>query len=449
MTRGGLIKLIKLLIAGPREFTDECNRQAERSAGEVRVIGIATEPSTAVESLEKHASGADAILLGFPDEKISIFIDVINRHAVTATTFISVENLAVGYKKWTPFRFKCTRRNQEIQTIITYFRSKPELLQQPVVPETTLQPDREIHDREARIQEVKRREVGNRAVAVKSKVVSIYSQKGGTGKTTIVVSLAQSVSVLSNLRVCILDLDMTRNYSDVARYLSYVGEKKADINVTLAAWDKFPWEEKNIWSTVESMVMPIRNGLYILPALRTVSEEQNITTSLVKRSIEVLRRHFDLLLIDLGNLLGEAALAAASVCDEVLIVDCPDLPIVDSLKDFLDSTLQYTGIDRSQVGIIMNREIPELKFKITEITSYLKLPIMASFPEDSSVRVMLANESRVPYLGGNSSPFVQEMEKVMYHLFPREAFDTQSAQSKSGGIMNFFRKLRRLGGAKG
>lgn len=114
------------------------------------MIGTINEPSTVMDVLEKHIFNADAILFGFPDETISLFIDIINRNAVSATTFVSVENLTVGYKTWTPFRFICTRKNQEIQTILNYFRKKPELLRQPVVPETTtLHHDRKINNQEA------------------------------------------------------------------------------------------------------------------------------------------------------------------------------------------------------------------------------------------------------------------------------------------------------------
>ena len=138
--------LLKLFIAGPHEFTNECGRQVERSDMEIQVVDTVTRPETVVDALEEHISNTDAILLGFPDEIINQFIEVINRHAVTATTFVSVDNLAVGYKTWTPYRFKCTRRNQEIQTITNYFRSKPELLRQPVVTEPATIKDTAVNE---------------------------------------------------------------------------------------------------------------------------------------------------------------------------------------------------------------------------------------------------------------------------------------------------------------
>jgi len=454
--------MIKLLLAGPREFTDRIERQ-NNDYSQIRIINLATEPSQAVEALENSAKGADAVLLGFSDDEIKLMIDVATRHEVQSVIFVSVDDMATAYRKWAQYKLKLAREGFELETINKYFAERPELIKHSAVrnnKDKTLFEDLDENEDDstgsnARIDEVRRRELSNRGVPVDKKVITVFGQKGGNpGKTVLTVSMAQSIATVTNLKVVVLDLDINRAYGDVIRYFGYLADAKEKIitsikkddhyngprprEKTLSAWSDFPWQMRGNRDVVLTYLIEIRKNLYILPPIRGMTDNK-LTYDLVQKTIDVLRRHFAVILIDGGNTLSDPTLSAMENSDELLIVFSPELPVLDNLVDFTTDTIRYINGDPN-ISLVANKVPPgkdpfKLNESIPEATG--GFPVRHQLPRDTEVYEMLSRRSRVPYLGAHDTPFTREMEKFLLHFFPRELFP-QSTQSEKKG---FFRKL--------
>lgn len=442
--------MIKLLLAGPREFTDLIQRQS-REHPDIRIINLSTEPSHCVEALEDSAKGADAVLLGFPDEEIKLMIDVATRHEVQSIIFISVDNLGMAYRKWAKYKCKLTREGEELQKIVSFFKERPDLIQDQIGDRNIFE-SFDDNESKARVEEVKKREKSKRAVAVKKKAITVFGQKGGIGKTVLSVSMAKSIAFLTDLKVVVLDLDMNRAYGDCLRLFGFIGPKKdqaicnfeVDNNQpvpaekTLAAWMAFPWELRGDFRVVENYLIKERKNLYCLPPIRSLAEEHSINYDLVQRTIGVLNRHFDVVIIDGGNTLSDATLSALENCDEIIIVSSPELGVLDNLAEFTTDTLK--SVKKVSDPLIVINKVPnktpyDLSKELPNITG--GYPLTAKFPYDQALYEKVANHATVPHLGEELTPWLEEMEKLLWTIFPRELFGNENRESKGG----FFRKL--------
>lgn len=452
--------MIKLVIAGSREFTDQIQYKATQYPS-IRLVNITTEPSTTVDVLENVAMGADAVLFGFDDEDIQLMVDVITRNKIESVFFISTSNISATFKKWARYRFKPALAGSELETINRYFIDNPAAASPGPEPES----ERKIFERKARVEAIREREDKNRLVVVDKKIVVVFGQKGGIGKTVTLVSLARSINHLTNMRVAIADLDMNRDYGDVIRYFGILGDLKSDaISITeedyirdhpvipektLSAWTSFPWEMKHMREVVDSCLVKIKNNLYVLPPLRSITDESEITYELVQDVLDVLRRHFSIVLVDGGNTLSTPTLAAMEAADDLIILSSAEIPVLDGLADFTASTIDKIK-GNPIISLALNRVPPDCPLKLeNELPKITRgRPVVAMFPHDEQFFKTISNDVDVPYFGAHNIPYTQEMEKLLYHIIPKDAFKTTPKESKGGFFSSIFRRFGKLSAVK-
>lgn len=414
--------MIKLFVAGNSTYIERIRQAAEQTP--VQVVFIASDPSTAIDLLERHVKECHAVLLGFDDERNKTLIEIGFRHNASFIPFISTNDLINGYKIWTPYKARPVLNGQEIEVIKNHLKDIP-----VSAPRTF---ERTINETEvsARVEAVRERSKGD--VEARQRIISLFSFKGGVGKTAISVALGLSMAALTDLNTVIIDLDTTREMGDVVKYLGFIGEKKSLVRQNAIIWKEFPYDRKADWEQVQNYLLKAKPRLYVLPGVKNLADNNFLTPDLIKNITDVLSRHFDLILFDLGNHLTDQAITAMELSNELFLVDTLDLPEIDSLKDFLDNTVPHLELPRSQISIIFNRIIPGLKHDEEDASYHIGTPCIAAIPEDIEVRKMLGNDSQVPFLGGIDIPFTRELEKVLLKIYPRQVFNLEQQKPKSG-----------------
>jgi len=268
--------------------------------------------------------------------------------------------------------------------------------------------------------------------------------------------MAKSLAYITDLSVVVLDLDMNRSAGDVLKYFGYVGSSKNDVitdfekdnsyngplpaEKTLAAWNNFPWELRGDLRVIENFLIKIKKNLFCLPPMRTITEENDLTYDLVQQTISVLKRHFDVCIIDGGNTLSNSTLSALENCDELIIISAPELGVLDNLADFMNDTLRNVNKVSEPLIVINNRAPVEVKFNLQkEIPKITKgYPLTAYFPYDQDLYEKVANSALVPHLGEETTPFLGEMERLLKHIFPRELFSNMNNEPKGGFLKRLF-----------
>ncbi|MGE5372395.1 MAG: AAA family ATPase [Solirubrobacterales bacterium] len=408
--------MIHLIAAGPDPFIERLREDTQSYQQQIRIVTVVSEPKLAADFLESSPQDYHAVLFGFSNDINQALLETCMRYSTPFKAFVLSTDLPSGFRMWAPFNAQPVLKGNEVIAVLDFFGVGAD---SEATPGSLPAPEK-VAERV----EIVRRKTETEAITVRQKVISIFAPMGGVGKTTLAVSMARSMVALSNLKVCLVDLDTSRPFGNVLKYLGFLGDEKASVRHTMVAWRDFPWEKRAVWGEVAGRLVKVNNRLFVLPSIKSLTEASQLSEELITRSIDVLRRHFDLIILDLGNNATDWAITAMELSNELFFVTKLDITDVDDLEAFIHDNLPDIRVSASQLNLVINYTMPGMQFSPHQVAAYLGMSYVAAFPEDNEVRRMLANRGQVPYRGAHDTPFTRELEKVMARVYPLSLFDT-------------------------
>lgn len=208
-----------------------------------------------------------------------------------------------------------------------------------------------------------------------SKVIGIFSGKGGVGKTTLVANMGAILTTKFRKNVLIFDSNLSTShlgihfglYRDNPITLGEVLKKKVPI--------------------IYAVYIDPQTGTKIVPAPLN-SEGLTLTNSKLSKIISKLKKDYEMIILDCAPGLGKEVLTAIGSIDAGLIITTPDFPAVsDALK-----TAQLLRRTKKEIlGIVVNRKRGE-KFELNdkEIASTCGAPVISSISDDKRVQEAVA-----------------------------------------------------------
>jgi len=206
------------------------------------------------------------------------------------------------------------------------------------------------------------------------RVVTVFSAKGGCGKTTLATNVAASLADKGNGSVVLLDLDLS--FGDVAIALQLFPSH------TIA--DAVPIGEDLDGPALLSLLTSHRSGLQALVAPMEPSAADKIDNALVVRIVDLLKEEFDYVVIDTPPALDDNVLAAFDRSDVIALLATLDIPALKNLKLTLE-TLDLIGFPRDRLKIVLNRSDSKVGLALSEVEKTLKAPIVAQIPSSRDV----------------------------------------------------------------
>jgi pilus assembly protein CpaE len=206
------------------------------------------------------------------------------------------------------------------------------------------------------------------------RVVTVFSAKGGCGKTTLATNLAASLADSGKGTVALVDLDLA--FGDVAIALQLFPSHTIADAVALG--------EDLDGPALAQLLTSHRSGLQALVAPMEPSAAETIDVLTVTRVIDILRAEFDYVVIDTPPALDDNVLAAFDRSDVVALLATLDIPALKNLKLTLE-TLDLIGYPRERLRIVLNRSDSKVGLSLAEVEKTLKAPIVAQVPSSRDV----------------------------------------------------------------
>jgi pilus assembly protein CpaE len=206
------------------------------------------------------------------------------------------------------------------------------------------------------------------------RLVTVFSAKGGAGKTTLSTNLAAALAENGKREVCLVDLDLA--FGDVAIALQLFPAH------TLS--DAVPMMDSLDEAAVSALLTPHSPGLTTLVAPVEPGAAESIPAALVGRVLRVLKRMFDFVVVDTPPAFTDHVLAAFDESDYVALLATLDIPALKNLKLTLE-TLDLLNYPRERWRIVLNRADSKVGLQLSEVEKTLRVPIAAQIPSSRSV----------------------------------------------------------------
>ncbi|MCX7970188.1 MAG: response regulator [Negativicutes bacterium] len=221
------------------------------------------------------------------------------------------------------------------------------------------------------------------------RVSTIFSSKGGIGKTTIAVNLAVALAHSCGEKVVIVDGNL--QFGDVALFLNLNPQHTiADWVVDGAGDDP---------SELERYMTQYNESLYVMAAPLRPEQAEVITAAHMGRLLQMLRTKFGQVVVDSGTQFNEVMLTILDISDRIFVVTALDIPTIKNVRLCLElmTSLGYGG---DKVEIILNRSNAEGGMSIGEVEETLHRRFDATIPSDGRVVLNAVNRG-VPFVMEN------------------------------------------------
>lgn len=218
------------------------------------------------------------------------------------------------------------------------------------------------------------------------KIITLFSTKGGVGKTVLSINLALALASQHKQKVAIVDFDL--QFGDVAICLNMLPKASiADVVTDIEHLDE---------AVLARYMVPYNDYLDILPAPFQPEAAEKITGQHLAAVLKQLKKMYQFIIIDTAPAFDDKTLAAMDFSDLVLVVSVPDLTTTKNVKLSLE-TLETLGYSQKKIKLVMNRAHSRSSLNINDIEDGMQRKVDIILPNDSEI-VMSSVNNGVPFV---------------------------------------------------
>jgi pilus assembly protein CpaE len=241
------------------------------------------------------------------------------------------------------------------------------------------------------------------------RVVTVFSPKGGTGKTVMATNLSTCFAKYASKRTLLLDLDL--QFGDAAIMLGIEPEKTIQDLVT-APGELDPEKLAGYTSRHSS-------GLDVLPAPIRPEDAELVTEPKLARLMEVAKESYDVIVVDTSPFFHGPMLATLDQTDDLLLLCGLDVPTIKNVRLSLQ-TLQLLSFPPERVRVVLNRANSNVGMKKSEVEAALESKVRFEVPSDRAVPLAV-NRSNPAVLSDPKSDFGRAVREMAKMLLPAQA----------------------------
>jgi len=202
-------------------------------------------------------------------------------------------------------------------------------------------------------------------------IITVFSTKGGVGKTFVAANLAVALAQHTGDKVVLVDLDL--DFGNAALALNIIPRYTiSDIINEIRNLDQ---------DLIESYLIPHRSGIKVLPANAQPQMAEFINSEHIELILRVLQSAFDYVVIDMPARFSEPVNPAFQAADMLLLITTPEVATVRNIKASLVA-LNELNYPKAKVKVILNRMEPRGEIKPKDVETTLNHNLYSILPAD-------------------------------------------------------------------
>jgi pilus assembly protein CpaE len=243
------------------------------------------------------------------------------------------------------------------------------------------------------------------SAAIQGRVSSVFSTKGGTGKSVIAINLAVALAQNTVQPVVLVDADL--QFGDVALMLGL--QPVHTILDAVQAGDRL---DADLLFSI--MLRHEASGLLVLAAPTEPGSAEQIGADDLARIISVLRERCAHVIVDTSANFGEVTLAALKEADDILVLASLDVMSLRSARVGLQ-TMRLLGIPFSRVKFVLNRANTRVGLTEADAARALEMKVDAALPSELAVAESV-NRGVPVYISSPRSKFTRGIHELATSL---------------------------------
>lgn len=269
-----------------------------------------------------------------------------------------IDNLEDTFKNC---KFIITAYDFKTDNIVRFLRkSKKDFITKPIIKTRFLEIVNEIIEKMTSEQDF----------SGQGKVISIFSNKGGLGKTTVAVNLGYELA-RQDRRSKVAIVDMNLFLGDVTTFLDIT--PPYDLSFLIEKLD----QTKDV---VDLTTQYSDSNYYVIADSPYRDYSRNITKEDIVKMLNVLRKKFKYIIIDNSSAITGKTKYTLDLSDMILLITEANLPTLNNCKRCLDF-FEHIGLQK-KTQIVLNRYSSFDECQKQDVADILQKDIFAVIPND-------------------------------------------------------------------
>lgn len=205
-----------------------------------------------------------------------------------------------------------------------------------------------------------------------SKIITVYSNKGGIGKTTIAVNLAAELAKVTKDKVALVDLNL--QLGDISTFLNL--NPPFDVNYVIR---RLIDREENI--LIKGFEKYKDLSLYVLSDPSYIEQSESITTQQITTLFSALKKVFPYIVVDMSSNIDPISLKILDSSDWIMFTTIVNIPAIRNAQRCLN-LFRSRKYPSNKVKIVINRYMENDEIKIEDIENTLGESVYWKIPNN-------------------------------------------------------------------
>jgi pilus assembly protein CpaE len=293
-------------------------------------------------------------------------------------------------------------------------------------------PVKEIDMRAAAEKVFKLKSTAKESPAGLGRIISVFSNKGGNGITTIAANLSDAMVRYHGKKTVVVDLVLS--HGDLSMFFN--------VSPSYSVLDLAKNASKADYDFLHSLLVKHSSGVYILAEPPMIEDVEEITAARVREVLSTLQSMFDIVIVDTPHQFDERTLTALEMSDTILLVTLVNIPSLKNTMKCLD-LFTRVGLRDERVRLVISRYLPNDEIPKEKIEGILKLPVSFTVPNDYPTVISSVNRGKLLREIAPEREVTRSFRQMADHLLGSTVLQKAVVTEKRTGFFGRFFPLER------